>query len=263
MPRPCVTSSRSSSHERAGWWSSVELPGSYVAPRIDRPINTLEALCPPDLTGKTVLHVGGRDGYFAFAAERLGASRVVALDAPSWRCPGGKDGFEYAKNALASEVEGIEMEISDISPETVGEFDVVMFLDVLHRLRHPLPALERIARVTGERLIVETLADVTFLRLPAAALYPWNTRDGQPRWAPNRAAVLAMLRGLGFDRALAIPIKHVTWERLKGLPEQIRTGIDVLGMTPRTARPGLRRDLAKSLTTQSRLIAHGWRAGCS
>jgi len=35
---------------------------------------------PADLTGKTVLDVGARDGYFSFEAERRGASRVLAID---------------------------------------------------------------------------------------------------------------------------------------------------------------------------------------
>jgi SAM-dependent methyltransferase len=238
MSRRHATRSRSSSYERAGWWSSVELPGGYVAPRIDRPISTLEALRPPDLTGKTVLHVGAGDDYFAFAAERLGAARVVALNAPSSRRPEDRDGFAYARGALASDVQDVAMEISSISPENIGEFDVVLFLDTLHRLCDPLPALERVARVTRERLIVETLTDVPF---------------------PNRATVLAMLRELDFDHTFAIPTKRVTSERLRGLPAQLRTGIDVLAMTPSAARPTLRRDLAKSLITQSRLVAHGVR----
>ena len=61
------------------------------------------------------------------------------------------------------------MEVLDISPETVGEFDVVLFLGVLYHMRHPLLSLERMASVTKERLILETLVDMTFLKSPAAA----------------------------------------------------------------------------------------------
>lgn len=225
--------SRSPAHGRAGWWSSVELPGDYVPPRIDRPIHTLAALRPPDLTGKTVLHVGD-DGYFAFAAERQGASHVTVLEVPSWRRSKSREGFEYAKQALASDVGEVEMEISDISPENIGEFDVVLFLDTLHRLRDPPLALERVARVARERLIVETAIDT-----------------GLPR------SLGAMLREVGFDRTLAIPAKHATGKRLLGLPAQLRTGVDVLAMTPISARPAARRELAKSLTSQRRLVVHG------
>jgi Methyltransferase domain len=235
MPRARATPSRSPARERADWWSAVELPGSYVAPRIDRPIHTLEALRPPDLTGKTVLQAGG-DRYFAFAAERRGASRVTVLDVPSCRRPEARDSFEYAKQALASDVQEVAMELSNISPRNIGEFDVVLLLDTLHHLREPLPALERVARVTRERLIVETRIDTALPR-----------------------SLAAMLREVGFERTFAIPAERVTSKRLRGLPAQLRTGIDVLAMTPRSARPAMRRELAKSLTTQRRLVVHGVR----
>src|SRR5256885_12356289 len=38
----------------------------------------------PDLRGKTVLDINTWDGFFAFEAERRGASKVVALDYYMW-----------------------------------------------------------------------------------------------------------------------------------------------------------------------------------
>jgi tRNA (mo5U34)-methyltransferase len=262
MPRACAPTSPSSLLQAGiDWWSRVALPGSHVAPRVDLPTTDLHSLRLPDLTGKTVLHVGAHDGYLCFAAERLGADRVVASDRFAWSRPGGKDRFEYAREALASNVEDVDIDISDITPEAIGEFDIVLFLDLFHRMRHPLSALERVARVTGERLIVETLTDLTFLRSPAAAFYPWNMLgDDTIRWGPNRAAIVGMLLSLGFDRAAAFPTRRFTRERLRSLPARLKTGIDVLAMTPVSARPRLRRDLVKNLTTQNRLVAHGWRA---
>src|SRR5271163_4333592 len=90
------------------WHHQIELPGGVITPGRDRSAKKLEALELPPLTGKTLLDVGAWDGYFSFAAERLGASRVVAADTYAWRRPGGKDGFEYARNALASNVEDVE-----------------------------------------------------------------------------------------------------------------------------------------------------------
>ena len=49
----------------------------------------------------------------------------------------------------------------DISPETVGVHDVVIFTGVLYRMRHPLLALERAAGVCSEMLILETQIDAT------------------------------------------------------------------------------------------------------
>src|SRR3989338_1981838 len=38
----------------------------------------------PVVEGRSVLDVGAGDGYFAFAFERLGASRVLAVDVDRW-----------------------------------------------------------------------------------------------------------------------------------------------------------------------------------
>lgn len=214
----------------------------------------------PNLTGKTVLDVGAFDGYFSFAAERLGASRVVAADTYVWRRPGGKAGFEHARAALASSVEDIEVEVLDISPETVGQFDVVLFLGVLYHMRHPLLALERMASVANELLVVETLVDMTFLRSPAAAFYPWKLLGDETNWwGPNRAAVLGMLHSVGFERVVAYPAKRFTTARLRDLPAHAKADAGLVSSLPWRTRPRLVRDFAKSALTQSRLVAHGYR----
>jgi tRNA (mo5U34)-methyltransferase len=242
------------------WWHQIELPGGYVTPGPDRSAAKLAALHLPDLTGKTVLDVGAFDGYFSFAAERLGASRVVALDTVVWQRPGGKDGFEYARRALGSKVEDIEVEVLDISPETVGQFDVVLFLGVLYHMRHPLLSLERVASVTKERVVLETLVDMTFMRSPVAAFYPWDMLgDASNWWGPNRAAVLGMLRSVGFGDAVAYPSKRITRERLQGLPSRAKRNTNVLAEVPGKSRLRLVRDVARSALSQGRLVAHGLR----
>ena len=97
----------------------------------------------------------------------------MALDKPVWDCPGiGKRGFELARRVLGSKVEDIESEVTDISPERVGVFDLVLFLGVLYHMRHPLLALERVASVTGKQLILETHVDMVEHDRPALAFYP-------------------------------------------------------------------------------------------
>jgi Protein of unknown function (DUF1698) len=88
----------------------------------------------------------------------------------------------------------------DLSPDEIGTFDVVLFLGVLYHLRHPLLALERVAAVVGELLVVETHVDLTFLRRAAAAFYPDDELEGDETnwWGPNASAVVAMLRTVGF-----------------------------------------------------------------
>jgi tRNA (mo5U34)-methyltransferase len=167
---------------------------------------------PDDLSGKSVLDVGAWDGFWSFEAERRGASRVLATDSFVWsgKTWGSKAGFELARRALRSNVEDMEIDVLDLSPERVGEFDVVLFLGVLYHMRHPLLALERVASVTRGLLILETAVDMVHVRRPALAFYPGSELGDDPtNWfGPNKRAVIGMLRAVGFTRVQAMAPKH-------------------------------------------------------
>ena len=141
------------------WWHTIDLGQGVVTPgRDDTQAKLKRIALPPDLAGLSVLDVGAWDGFFSFEAERRGAARVVAVDTYSWGYggSGSKAGFDLARRALRSRVEDRVLEVLDISPATVGVFDLVLFLGVLYHMRHPLLALERIASVTKQHLILET-----------------------------------------------------------------------------------------------------------
>jgi tRNA (mo5U34)-methyltransferase len=186
------------------WFHSIELAPGLKTRGSDDTARRLDILhLPEDLSGKTVLDIGAWDGFFSFEAERRGAARVVALDSHAWmlREGEGKAGFELARDALGSRVEDVTMEVLDISPERLGHFDVVLFLGVLYHMRHPLLALEKVASVTDELLIVETHVDMLQTRKPAMAMYPGHELGFDPTnwWGPNPEAVAAMVRDVGFE----------------------------------------------------------------
>lgn len=182
------------------WWHRIDLGGGIVTPGKDDSAYKLARLHLPDLRGRSVLDIGAWDGYFSFAAERLGASRVVALDYWTWTT-GLKEGFDLARDVLGSKVEDVVMRAEDVSPEAIGRFDVVLFLGVLYHLEDPIRVLRRVASVASELLVVETLVDLLGVRRPAAALYPGSSKDGDASnwWGPNVPACEAMLRECGFD----------------------------------------------------------------
>lgn len=185
------------------WFHRIELPG-IVTPGVDDSPHKLAELHLPDLRGKTFLDVGAWDGYFSFEAERRGASRVLATDSFVWegKTWGSKRGFDLAKRALGSKVEERTIDPMDLAPEAVGTWDVVLYSGVLYHMRHPLLALERVASVTKDLLIVETFLDLMFCRRPAIAFYPGAEASDDPTtWCgPNEPAVRAMLRDVGFGR---------------------------------------------------------------
>ena len=127
-------------------------------------------------------------------------------------------------------------------------------------MRHPLLALERMAGVTNELLVVETLIDMTFLRSPAAAFYPGKLlSDDTNWWGPNRAALVGMLHSVGFERAVPYPVKRFSAARVRGLPGHARMNAGLVSSTPWRSRARLARDFARSALTQNRLVAHGSR----
>ncbi len=190
------------------WYHTIDLGGGVVTKGVDdTPLRLSAAALPASLAGRSVLDIGAWDGFFSFEAERRGASRVVAADYYAWRGVGwgtgqGKAGFELARQALGSRVEDIEIDVLDLSPERIGTFDTVLFLGVLYHLPNPLLALERIAAVTTNLLILETVVDMVGFGRPAAAFYPGRELNGDPTnwWGPNAAAVHGMLHAVGFAR---------------------------------------------------------------
>ena len=188
---------------RLRWYQTIDLGHGVVTNGVDNTPARLQRIqLPASLAGQTVLDVGAWDGFFSFEAERRGAARVLATDFYSWTGQGWgtKQAFELARCALHSKVEDLTIDIPDISPGTVGTFDVVLFLGVLYHLEDPLAALRRLAAVTRKLLIVETVTDLLHVGRPAMAFYPGRELNSDPTnwWAPNVACLEGMLQTCGF-----------------------------------------------------------------
>ena len=191
------------------WYHTIDLGDGVVTKGVDdSPLRLARLSLPASFAGRTVLDIGAWDGFFSFEAERRGASRVVAADYYSWHGAGWgtKDAFRLAREARGSAVEDVDIDVMDLSPERLGTFDVVLFLGVLYHLRHPLLALERVASVTGDLLVLETVVDMAGIKRPAVAFYPDRELNNDPTnwWGPNVPAVEGMLRSVGFARVATV-----------------------------------------------------------
>jgi len=224
------------------WYHTIDLGGGIVTQGVDdSPVRLARAQLPPSLHGLTVLDIGAWDGFFSFECERRGAARVVAADHFSWHGPGWgtKAGFMLAREALRSRVEDIDIDVMDLTPERVGTFDVVLFLGVLYHLRHPFLALERVASVTRDRLILETVIDLVGFRRPAMAFYPGRELNNDPTnwWGPNIPAVQGMLGTLGFkDVTTVTRSPNAAYRAARAVYHQLRG--------KNTAREAFRQDRA-------------------
>jgi tRNA (mo5U34)-methyltransferase len=196
--------------KKINWFHRIDLGHGIVTPGFDdTPTKLSQIHLPSNLMGKSVLDIGAWDGFFSFEAERRGASRVVALDGGVWKVDSiGKAGFEFARKALNSKVEDVEMYVSDISPESLGQFDLVLFLGVLYHLPDPVGSFLKVASVARQDIIVETHVDLIEHTVPAIAFYPFDECANDPtNWCgPNQAAVEGMLRLAGFRTIKSFPM---------------------------------------------------------
>jgi tRNA (mo5U34)-methyltransferase len=187
------------------WYHTMDLGHGIVTPGIDdTPARMGPLELPKDLSGLSVLDIGAWDGALSFECERRGAARVLATDSFCWSGEGWgtKDGFEFARKALDSRVEDLDIDVLELSPERIGTFDLVLFIGVLYHMRHPLLALERVASVTGKMLILDTHITTIQMKEPMMVFYPDKELNNDPTnwWGANPAAVEAMLRDVGFTR---------------------------------------------------------------
>jgi tRNA (mo5U34)-methyltransferase len=189
------------------WFHQIDFGHGIVTRGVDRSSEKLDHLhFPESLVGKTVLDVGALDGFFSFEAERRGADRVLATDLLYWSQPEAGpmtdgQGFDIARWGLQSKVEKQIIAVEDISPATVGTFDVVLFLGVLYHAQDPLRYLQNVASVCSDTLIVETHVDGLEYDRPVMVFYVGDTLNGDASnfWGPNPLCVTDMLREVGFS----------------------------------------------------------------
>jgi tRNA (mo5U34)-methyltransferase len=160
------------------WFHSIDLGGGIITPGAKAPpVHQRESSAFFDrvqLSGRSVLDIGAWNGFYSFEAKRRGAERVLVTDSYCWRHPvfQGRQTFELARRALSLDIEAQEIDVGEISTDTVGEFDVVLFLGVFYHRYDAIDSLARAASVTKHLLIVETHLDLQDIERPAMAFYP-------------------------------------------------------------------------------------------
>jgi tRNA (mo5U34)-methyltransferase len=226
--------------ELGDWFHNLDLNGVKTAPDHflgDYPRLQWQGFArsiPADLGGKSVLDIGCNAGFYSIEMKRRGASRVVGIDSDPGR---------LAQARFAAQVCGVELELRQLAIYDVaqlgGKFDLVLFMGLLCRLRHPLLALDLIhEHVAGDLLVLQSMHRGSEAVEPVAEDHHfWETemfeRPGFPRlhfiekkytadpaywWIPNRACSEAMLRSAGFE-ILSHPEAEVFVCRHKQLPD--------------------------------------------
>jgi tRNA (mo5U34)-methyltransferase len=217
------------------WYHTLDLPGGVVTPGLVDCRGVRDRIAVPErLDGVRVLEIGTWDGFWAFELERRGAD-VVALDLdweqdldwpPRTRLPAHDaarrermsiirlgEGFRAARDLLGSRVKDVRLSVYDLSPETVGTFDMVFVGSILVHLRDPVRALAAIRSVAdGPVILNESFDYVPTLLSPRSP----RTRfvgggDFVLWWHSNLAGVRQMAASAGLKPVQESGIFFIPW----------------------------------------------------
>ncbi|MEW5978320.1 MAG: methyltransferase domain-containing protein [Acidobacteriota bacterium] len=216
-----------------GWWyQHFELPnglrtGNGQEPGYDAATrwSLMAPFVPQDLTGRTVLDLGGNAGYFSIQMKLRGAKRCVLVDPFQ----------EFIRQAaFAARQFDVELELvcedaHTFCLTTEERFDYVLFLGLLYHLKYPGLVLDRLAEMTKERIFIqsnivgeetdftsqadyERFKDDPLVEDPVfpKCAFVEEKYNGDPTnwWLPNYQALAAMVRSAGL-KILARPHPHV------------------------------------------------------
>jgi tRNA (mo5U34)-methyltransferase len=212
------------------WFHNLHLPGGLqTAPDHflgDFPFfkwKELSPHIPEDLQGWKVLDIGCNAGFYTFQLAKRGA-RVVGIDLDE----------HYLKQARwAARIFGVEDQVEFRQQQVYDlahvdeRYDLVVFMGVLYHLRYPMLALDIVSQKVDKLMIFQTLMMPDKEIKAIKDDYHINDRKemlehGWPKmafiekhfagdptnwWAPNHAAVEAMLRTCGME-VLSKPLEE-------------------------------------------------------
>jgi tRNA (mo5U34)-methyltransferase len=203
------------------WFHNLYLPdGTQTAP--DHPLGdyptfkwkALAPHLPSDLRGWDVLDVGCNAGFYSFQLARRGA-RVTAIDSDRRYLAQAR--WAARQYRLENCVRFEQMQVYDLA-RWRERFDLVLFMGVFYHLRYPLLGLDIVAGKVTRLMVFQTLTmpgdevreDTIGLGFddkealaepgwPKMAFLEHRFEDDPTNWwAPNRAAIEALLRSSGL-----------------------------------------------------------------
>lgn len=217
-----------------GWWyQHFELPNGLWTGDGSEPgylphlrWKMIEPFVPEELTGKTVLDLGGNSGYFSIRMKLRGAARCVLVDPYREFLRQA----EFAARQFNVEIGLVEEDAHTYCLTTEERFDYVLLLGILYHLKYPGLVLDRAAEMTKTRLYIasavigpevegpakkpnyERFTDDDLLLDPGfpkvAFIEDRYNKDPTNWWLPNHSALPAMMRSAGLQ-VIARPHSHV------------------------------------------------------
>jgi len=198
----------SESEERVrqlGWWYQYfQLPSGVWTGSGQEPSYSpetrwrlFEPFVPKDLSGQTVLDVGGNAGYFSIQMKKRGAKRCVLVD----------PFIEFTRQAsFVAESFNMKLEIVNEDVHTYcltteERFDYVLFLGLFYHLKYPGLVLDRLSEMTRKKMFFQCIVgDAGESATPPNMVFLETPYKNDPTnwWIPSYSALEPMLRSSGL-----------------------------------------------------------------
>ncbi len=224
------------------WYHKIDLGHGIVTPGFDfddQWVGTRAVMDSISYEGKTVLDLASWDGYWAFRAERKGASMVVSSDA---RLMGYRN-LLFCREILESDVIPMcNVPIQELTTRlsTIGlpeKYDVLHHLGLLYHLRDPMLSFAQARKVISEDGVM--LLETAFIDDDENSYMAFNGLEGNyhfygpsDTWAPTRLCLKEML-----IRSLFEPVHEELWRVKPPCPAAVAKGQKPVGRLAMLARP--------------------------
>ncbi|WP_242916834.1 TIGR04290 family methyltransferase [Pontibacter liquoris] len=203
------------------WFHNLHLPnGEQTAPNHrlgDFPAfkwAELASYIPADLTGWKVLDIGCNAGFYSIELAKRGA-QVLGIDVDPHYLR--QAAWAAKQFGLEDKIELRQMQVYDLA-RLDEQFDLIWYMGVLYHLRYPLLSLDILSQKVRKLMVFQTLTMPGKKAAETPADFDINDRKrmlaedwpkmafiekrmaGDPTnwWAPNHAAIEAMMRSCGL-----------------------------------------------------------------
>jgi tRNA (mo5U34)-methyltransferase len=200
------------------FYQKIDLPdGSTTNGAVDhRSAPALLGLDDGCVRGRPFLDIASNDGFWAFWAERQGASRSLAIDVEKyehydWGMHGvppellGKaaknENFDQLHSLFESSVERQHLSVYELDPGLHGRFDVSVCYGLLYHLRHPLLAIDKVRAVTTGMAVFNTHSFLARRDLPYSVFFLDDVfANAITNWTgASESCVVHWMRDAGFN----------------------------------------------------------------
>ena len=188
------------------WHHRFEITPGVTTPGRYEPMGLFKRLrLPEDLSGKRVLDVGARDGFFTMKCEQAGAE-VVAVDTVVET----RSGFSIVRDVHGLKAQYLRDTLYNLTPERLGKFDIVLYLGVIYHLPDPIGSLEvmrNLVRDDGRVYVESTCVDDEVLLTSGTVdtsplvdlpVMVYARRNSSSFWDLNSPCLQALLADAGF-----------------------------------------------------------------